>query len=159
MKKRFFFLVGLLLFGIWARGQKLVGAAGGTINGSTMTVEWAVSELAIMTIQPSGSSPVLQGLLQPWNVFPFVIIDANEPFDTQFGFKCYPNPTSESFTVETSFADFVGYRVVGFDGKIIEEGHFDYSPISVSQWPSGVFVIQLTSNDQSISKTFKIVKP
>ena len=158
MTKNLILVAGLLLLGGLARGQTLVGAAGNTVRNSSLILEYAVGEPAVITLQPNGSMPVLQGLLQPTKNDPFVVADANDLFDAKYGFRCFPNPALDAVTVETSFPDFATYRVVGLDGQLVAEGQFEYAPLPVRAWPPGAYFVRLASADQTITKTFKIIK-
>ena len=66
LSKRLSPLLGvILIFSVQnTYSQQLIGTTGTTITGSTMTVEYAVGEIAITTLSTNGSN-VTQGLLQP----------------------------------------------------------------------------------------------
>ena len=158
MTRRQLLLPVLLLAAYWARGQTLVNSAGASISSAAMHVEFSVGEIAVTTIQPNGSSPVTQGLLQPWDKAPFVITETSDPFVAQYGLKCYPNPAAEDLAVLTAYPDFETCQILDLSGQVLQQGRFNYQPVQVRNLPAGYFAIRLISKDQSIAKTLKFIK-
>ncbi|NVO03976.1 MAG: endonuclease [Bacteroidetes bacterium] len=76
----------------------------------------------------------------------------------------YPNPTSGNFNVEFTAQKQTNYNVklIDFTGKLIRNINYTTSigenkiDVSVSDYPSGIYLLQLSS--EGISKSYKIVK-
>ncbi len=135
--------------------QAVLNVTGNTLISSNLIVEYAVGEVAIATIQNSVTQGVLQPLVprEPW-----VVTDTNDPFDAQYGFRAYPNPATEEIKVETDYTDFSMYQILDMTGRMIETQIFDYRNIPVSQLNNGMYIIKLLSKDNSLTKSFKIIK-
>lgn len=149
-------LIGLLvsLALPYTHAQAVLNVTGNTLISSNLVVEYAVGEVATATIQ----NAVTQGLLQPKLTLPFVITDTDDPFDAQYGFRAYPNPATQDIKVETRYTDFSTYQILDMTGKVIQTQFFDYTNIPVSQLSNGMYIIKLLSKDNSLTKSFKIIK-
>ena len=146
-------LVGLAL--PYAHAQAVLNVTGNTLISSNLIIEYAVGEVAIITIQ----NTVTQGLLQPTLTAPYVITDTDGLFDAQYGFRAYPNPTTEAITVETGYTDFDMYQIMDISGKVMQTQPFDYTSIPVSNLSSGMYLVKLLSKNNTLTKTFKVIKP
>lgn len=62
----------------------------------------------------------------------------------------YPNPASDEITI--SFNTYSSYSVFSVDGKLVQQGMLNGNRISVSELPTGVYVLELESKT-GISKT------
>lgn len=150
-------LIGLLvsLALPYTHAQAVLNVTGNTLISSNLVVEYAVGEVATATIQ----NAVTQGLLQPLVPRePWVVTDTDDPFDAQYGFRAYPNPATQEIKVETSYTDFSMYQILDMTGKMIQTQFFDYTNIPVSQLSKGMYIIKLLSKDNSLTKSFKIIK-
>lgn len=84
---------------------------------------------------------------------------------TSFSFSLYPNPASETLSLELSFAKVKNYtlEILNVEGKVIfeetkkvEQQHL-HKKIDVSNFPKGVYVVRLGSLDQTLSKKFTVL--
>ncbi len=78
-----------------------------------------------------------------------------EDYDT-FIFNLYPNPTQENVSIVSNVKGF--YRVYSSEGKVLDSGEIDeeYHIISLSNYSSGLYYIELSSdNFKEIKKIIK----
>jgi len=75
--------------------------------------------------------------------------------DKHFGWKVYPNPFNESFTVETKgYASFSLYNI---EGRMVDSGNINTSYVNMgSSLSSGLYLLKL--QDGHNVKTFKLKK-
>lgn len=154
-------LIGLLvsLALPYAQAQAVLNTTGATIIGSALVVEYSVGEVAIATIGNREQNAVTQGLLQPLTTrIPWVVTDTDDAFTAQYGFRAYPNPTTESISVETNYTDFDAYQIMDVSGKVIQVQRFDYTAIPVATLSNGMYVVKLFSKDKLLTKSFKVIK-
>jgi hypothetical protein len=137
------------------QAQSVLNAAGRTINppGTGIVLEYAVGEVAVTTLGVAFGA-LTQGVLQPY----LRVVNTKETFDEKFDFKVYPNPTSDFLTVQTNYIHFTFVEVASADGRVVQIGPFDYSPIDCSMLQAGAYFVRLYSNNHIESKTFKIIK-
>lgn len=153
-------LIGLLVSSVlpYAHAQSVLNVAGNTLLNSSLIVEYSVGELAITTFGTPGQSTVTQGVLQPSLQSPYVITDTDDAFTAQYGFRAYPNPTTESINVETSYTDFNTYQILDVSGKVLQIQPFDYTTIPLSTLSNGMYIVKLLSKDNLLTKSFKVIK-
>lgn len=145
--------LSVLLF--WATqgfAQQVVNAAGATLSDSTLTVEYAVGEIAITTIQDGGSA-VTQGVLQPTYQ---AISETNEAFDGRFYFRVFPNPATDRLLVETNCPDFHTIQLFDSGGRLLAARRYDGSSLDLSALAPGVYFVHFQSNQYV--KTIKLIK-
>ena len=147
MFRSILFLLMVLSCWDYAQAQSVMNAAGNTIMLPGMIVEYSVGEVATTTLNLT-DGPVTQGLLQPTLTSPYIVVPANEAFDKQFGFKCYPNPTINFLVVETNYLEFSQIEFVDGTGRIALNINFDYTPIECSNLAAGTYFVRLFSNNK-----------
>ncbi len=67
----------------------------------------------------------------------------------KLNFKMYPNPVSNMLNLVHQY-DNLTYKLFTIDGKLIQEGNVTNSEISMSQIQSGIYLLQLSTNGNSI---------
>lgn len=146
-------LVFLLPF--YGHAQWALTAAGSSF-GTTTTIGYSVGEIFTTPIgNPCVSEHFLVGVIQSSAECPVGVEDV---FGDQYYLKCYPNPTEDRIVIETDFPDFREYRIANPVGKTVAWGIFDNPEIDLAALSPGLYLVTLTSNDQTIYKTFKIIK-
>jgi hypothetical protein len=72
--------------------------------------------------------------------------------------KAYPNPASETITIETSALSSKMIRIYDGVGKVVFESAMNDSKIhiSCSTWSAGMYTIELTTNEHSYKN--KVIK-
>jgi hypothetical protein len=63
----------------------------------------------------------------------------------------YPNPSSGIFTIQTT-AQNLRYAVMSVQGKIVQQGVLNQNEINLSNYPKGVYFLQLSSGDRTAVK-------
>mgnify|MGYP001949680983 FL=1 len=72
-------------------------------------------------------------------------------------FSVYPNPTSSILNIVNTNKNVVAYRIVDIQGKIIITSKISNS-INVDSYPSGIYMIQLLNESNSVIDSQKFVK-
>jgi hypothetical protein len=76
----------------------------------------------------------------------------------QADIKLYPNPTDGVLHVETNSLDLeMNYQIMNVFGQCLESGTLTSNDISLAHYPTGVYFVKLSSQNQ-ILKTEKIIK-
>ena len=84
-----------------------------------------------------------------------MIIDA---LDTKCEIKLFPNPTSNDITISLKGIDYVNISIIDSQGKILlkESGVFDKDNISLSNYQSGIYFVNIMTSDES--KQLRVIK-
>lgn len=69
----------------------------------------------------------------------FLDVPVTEPAAT---FELYPNPASESLTIQTS-TQFTNYRITDLSGRIVLSGNLKQNAISIAELESGMYLLSL----------------
>jgi len=148
----------LLLFGQSSKIQaqnagylNALNAAGTTGTSGTTTYNYSVGEAVIF----NNSCSYTPGVIQPTCV---CIVPIAEVFDEKYKANFFPNPTSSQIFLETDYAGFSTFRITTLDGKTVSTDKFVYQPVDISSLPSGTYFLQVSSVDNQVFKTFKIIK-
>ncbi|HMG16097.1 MAG TPA: hypothetical protein VK590_11655 [Saprospiraceae bacterium] len=115
------------------------------------TYNYSVGE----TVAFSNSCSFTHGVIQPTCV---CIVSANEVFDQTYNFRIYPSPTFNKLYIETDFLGFENYLITSIDGTILINDKFIYTFIDLDGLPPAVYFLILSSADNKIRKTIKIIK-
>lgn len=72
--------------------------------------------------------------------------------------KVFPNPVSKILYITHSTEDSFKIRIADVNGKVlVEKTITKQTPIKVDQFPSGIYLISITTKDQK-TNTYKIIK-
>jgi hypothetical protein len=129
-----------------------LNTSGTTGTSGTTTYTYTVGEAVVF----SNSCSFTPGVIQPTCVC--TVVSVSEEFDQKHTARFFPNPANSHISIETDFADFTIYTVASVDGKIVASGKFDYSPIDLRKIEAGTYLLRLSTNDNQIFKTVKIIK-
>ena len=121
----------------------------GTSGGTTYT--YSVGEAVVF----NNSCSLTPGVIQPTCL---CTVPVAEVFDQRYTARFFPNPTSSHVVVETNFSDFSELSIISMDGKLVKTGKFDYQPVDFTDLPSGAYLLRLSTADNQILKTVKIIK-
>jgi hypothetical protein len=69
----------------------------------------------------------------------------------------YPNPTTGIVHIDTDMEEDVDYRITNVFGQCVETGKLYTKELSLERFPTGIYFIQLSADNQSIV-TEKIIK-
>ena len=156
--KTIFLLLMALCLGAHVQAQtplpteNTLNATGNTITGGGTTYSYSVGEVAAFSF--SNSCSFTQGVIQSNCIMVSVI----EAFDEKYKAWFFPNPTSDQIVVETDFTGFEHYQITTADGRLVETGNFNYSPIGFGKFQSGTYYLRLLSADSFTTKTTQIFK-
>ncbi|MCB0520699.1 MAG: T9SS type A sorting domain-containing protein [Lewinellaceae bacterium] len=152
-------ILSVLMWSIYysiANGQAVLNTTGATVQGSNFFVDYSVGEVSTATVgTPGAMNFSTAGVIQPDTIG---VNGVHEYFDSQYYLKVFPNPVSQQLTIETDFSGFHHFQFTNQLGQKAFNGVFDYSPVDLSWMPTGSYFLTLTSDDQNISKTIKIIK-
>ena len=122
----------------------------GTSGGTTYT--YSVGEAVVF----NNSCSYTPGVVQP--TYKCVVVSVSEDFDLKYSARFFPNPANSHVVVETNFPDFASFSITSLDGKALKAEKFDYKPVDLSGLPPGTYIMRLSTADNQIFKTVKIIK-
>jgi len=70
-----------------------------------------------------------------------------------FEFTLYPNPTNSHLTVSLNDEN-ATYEIVSFLGQVVKTGKITPEGIIVSELSSGVYILKVNNNIETVSKKF-----
>jgi gliding motility-associated-like protein len=120
-----------ILFFHTASGQQLVNTTGNTISDNSVSIEYAVGEIAITTLS-SGNNHITQGLLQPiikigidpckmLDLIPNAFTPNNDGLNECYGVKLWPYTSSFEMSIFNRWGELV-FRTSNiyacWDGKL-----------------------------------------
>jgi hypothetical protein len=71
--------------------------------------------------------------------------------------RMYPNPTTGIVHIDTDMEEDVDYRITNVFGQCVETGKLYTKELSLERFPTGIYFIQLSADNQTIV-TEKIIK-
>lgn len=81
-----------------------------------------------------------------------------ETLNTDLWIKVFPNPVSEILYITHPKEDSFQIRIADVNGKVLANKTITkQTPIKVDQYPSGIYLISITTKDQK-TNTYKIIK-
>ncbi len=78
----------------------------------------------------------------------------NENLEKTISFNLYPNPVSGDVLNISGLQDNATFRIINMIGQEVSNGKINNSEIPVSNIYSGTYLIEITSNDQTVVKRF-----
>jgi len=143
----------------WAfpsHAQQVLNSTGASISGNNLLIEYSVGEVATAAIgTPSAGNYYTAGVIQPnyW-----IVNGVDVAFDELYSLKVFPNPVANQLTIETDFRGFKMFRFTDLLGQKAAHGNFNYLPLELSWMPQGTYFLTLTSENEQITKTIKVIK-
>lgn len=156
MRKTIFLFVTMLCFFEHVKAQSpgytnALNTSGTTGTSGTTTYTYSVGEAVVF----SNSCSFTPGVVQPTCL---CTVPVTEVFDEKYTARFFPNPVHSHIIVETDFTDFANYTVTSVDGRILESGKFNYSPIDLGKIVAGTYFLRLSTADNQVFKTVNIIK-
>jgi hypothetical protein len=148
----FFFLV----FAKPVHSQTLVSTTSNTIRSASYQFEYAVGEIAIITLSDVSivkTHYITQGLLQP--VEKYLGPDCKIINDT---LQYFPNPTTSLVSVVARYDWITGYHIYAADGKLVRATSFFNNYIDLTNLPAAVYFIKLFPGCNNKYRILKVVK-
>ena len=126
-----------------------ISSFAGSVNNSTISINYSVGEVAIKTISNSSVS-LTQGFLQPKLVITTGIVEVSDNDDVLI----YPNPSVDYVFIKSN--DLVTWEIFDSSGKSILIG--DTTKIETNQLANGIYYMELLSKNKGNKKTIKLIK-
>ncbi len=134
--------------------QEVISTQGDSYSNSTGNVSFTVGEVVTATAT-DGTYTLTQGFHQTnWN---FLGLEDYQP-DVEA--TVYPNPVAEALNIRMEAFTNVRYILTDANGKVVASDKLTTSEtaIAVTDFAPGAYTLQLLMADNSLLKTFKLVK-
>jgi hypothetical protein len=148
----------MLLFAATATlAQQVVASSGNSGSVASYMVDWTLGEPVIETISGSGNI-LTQGMHQS-NLLVTAISELELP---GMEVKVYPNPTGRFLKIEiiqTGNEQFF-YEISDITGRktVLKEMQTNTEEIDMGSYVSGIYLLNVLSQNHKIVKVFKIIK-
>lgn len=146
------------------KSQVATVSMGGHVSGSGGEMTVSLGQCATQTVYDTAvtvnvrTASFTEGVLQPYLTFELNQIDDMEPLSCHV--NLYPNPTTESFTIETDESSSqLCYNLFSTNGKLLQEGIFlQQTSINVSDLSSGHYLLKVENRDKKQINVYKVIK-
>ena len=71
-----------------------------------------------------------------------------------FELKLYPNPVDNMLTISNSDDSNATYKIINLIGQVVKSGNMNEKEINVSEFKSGMYIFEATTNEKTVSKKF-----
>ncbi len=68
--------------------------------------------------------------------------------------KLYPNPVQDILTISNSDDSNVTYKIINLIGQVVKSGNMNEKEINVSEFKSGMYIFEATTNVKTVTKKF-----
>ncbi len=135
--------------------RHVIASQGDWNSNSNGSLSWTIGEISVETYS-NIPNVLTQGFQQPDSL---MFTSVNE-LDKDFFFSISPNPTKDFVFVKTSSIKEFKLKVVDVAGKIIftKKNCIGYEKIDLSQFPSGVYLLSILNNSETIDSKVKCIK-
>ena len=119
------------------------------------SLHWTLGETATETLT-SGGIRLSQGFHQLY----VLTVGIDQPEADSFSLKVFPNPTSNSVSIQTEHSGPLEWQLLDVSGKrLLQQGlpAFSLQTIDLHALPAGVYLLRATDERHKV-RTFKIVK-
>lgn len=162
--KQIIMIVSFLGFSLKVISQVAVVPLGGHTSGTQGELTVSLGQCATQTLYDTAvtvnvrTASITEGVLQPYLSFELNRIDDIEPLSCAV--NLYPNPTTESFTLETDDASSkLHYTFYTLSGQILSEGTFLHqTSVNVSDLASGHYMLRIENKEKKQSNVYKVIK-
>lgn len=152
----YFLLACIVCFCSTARAQEVISSAGNHFTNNKIKISWTLGEPVVPTL----SNENIQ-LTQGFHQAKLTITAVNEIPKLTMHISAYPNPACDflKLSIKNNLKQDLHYTLYTFDGKMLlkKQIESDLSEIPMTMYVSAVYFLKVSDN-QSILKTFKIVK-
>jgi len=137
----------------------ILSTAGTSYQGSSITIDWTLGELAITRVSNSNDQ-ITQGFHQPT----YTITKVNTLTEDIGRIKVFPNPTSDWLQMDLAFEQKRAVQFFLFDqlGKLLanekKEGVKIQFNSSLKRLPAGNYYLNFSIDNNTFQQTFKIQK-
>jgi len=135
---------------------QVIASTGDYFVGSSSTLSWTLGEIAIDTYYGT-SNTLAQGFQQPQLSFSEI-----ENFAPEILLSVYPNPTTSEINLQIDDnSEMLQIQILDVHGKLIFSDSYSgnaIKKIDFSSYPDGLYLLQVSSPENGLLKTFKIQK-
>ncbi len=155
-KQIFILAFFIFSFAIFVKAQSGAIASGGVASGTTGNVSFSVGQTNCITTNGTGGT-ISQGLQQPYEIFITTGVDKQ---NINLTYSAYPNPTSDFILLNISNSKNMHFSLIDVQGKLLlnEKINSDETKINFAEINTGTYFIKVSSDNDTILKTFKIIK-
>ncbi len=150
--------------GINAFGQSIISSvvatAGESVEEGSLNVSWTLGELAVGTLDESGTIILTQGFQQGY----FEITSIGEPLSNNFKLNVYPNPAINHVWVSLESEE-IQEAVVEFydlDGKMVYVKRIndlsEPNMIMLDKLSSSQYILRISDSAGRVLQTYKLIK-
>lgn len=149
----------LLMLCVSIQAQVSNNTCGGHAIGDGGNSSYSVGQLVTST-HSSSYGTISEGVQQPFEI---LVVNGIENHSVILGINAYPNPVTNYLVlnIDDNQLSNNNYKIAinNIDGKTIRYQTIDHqeTQIDMQNQPAGVYLLNITSQDQQI-KTFKIIK-
>lgn len=162
--KRIVLFLSMLGLVVGLQAQVATVPMGGHVTGSGGEMTISLGQCATRTVYDTAvtvnvrTASLTEGVLQPYLTFELNRIDGVEPLSCNV--NLYPNPTTESFTLETDEATArMRYSLYSLSGQMLQEGSFlQQTSVDVSDLSSGQYMLKVENVERKQSNVYKVIK-
>jgi len=135
---------------------QVVASSGDYFVGASSTLSWTLGEIAIDTYNGT-SNTLTQGFQQPQLSFSEI-----ENFAPEILMRVYPNPTFSEINLEIKEnSEILNIQILDASGKVVLSDIYSgnaIKKIDFSSYADGLYLLQVSSPENGLLKTFKIQK-
>ncbi|CAN5255234.1 hypothetical protein BH09BAC5_BH09BAC5_04600 [soil metagenome] len=152
--KLFSLIAVLMLMTEIAQAQESTNAAGGDASGSGGTVAYSVGQI-IYTTNSGATGTSAQGVQQPYEIYTTGIDQSFQSISV----IVFPNPTSETLTLQVNDFNNLQYEMFDAEGKLILSNNINAtkSEIEMKNLATGTYFINVNKENKKV-QSFKIIK-
>ena len=136
---------------------QVINTTGNNISGTQGSLEYAVGEVAIATFSNT-TYALSQGFLQSYSMVTATVPSTFTGIASNFGnnaVSVFPNPTQNKVTLIGN--DIAKIMIFNYLGVFIKE-EYAMNEISLTELPSGIYLLKIYNQDNLLIKTQKITK-
>jgi len=148
------FCFSLLTFTSIAHSQEVISAQGDSYNAPAATIDFTIGETIISTLE-GNQSDLTQGFHQT-----LLIINDVEDLEQDILVKIFPNPTSQTVTVQMDSQESVILSLYDMSGRLLEQidAIKPVTHIDLSSFTSTSYLLVVLDKNSNQSRSFKILK-
>ena len=134
--------------------RQVIGSAGKTQNNSNLKISWSAGE-PVVGLMTAGGNQLGNGYYPAKDVQALKIQD--NVLDLQL--KVYPNPTSQMLFVSHPELNSFSIQITDLNGKQIYSGAINKNQaLDVSNYPQGMYLVNVENKEANKKNTYKIIK-
>ena len=150
------FIIGLISLSGFSQSisKQVIGTAGKTQTNSNLKVSWTAGE-PVVGLMTAGGNQLGNGYYPAMDLQALNVED--NTLDVKI--KVYPNPTSQMLYVSHPELNSFSIQITDLNGKAIYSGVISKeTPLDVSNYTQGMYLVTITSKEANKKNTYKIIK-